>query len=518
MTIIGALTSHLDPLTLLITVVVGLGMYLLYWSTCVQRFSSRNVPPYPIRPWPLCGHLFMLTKQPLEQLQKWRQKTGDVFSLDFAGRHMVVVNGFESLKDLLVKKADKLARPETFLMRLHGDYGLGIINSYGANWKEQRTLSLSILRAFGMGRNVIAQKIDEEVEVFINELAKFRGQPCDVKLLVHTSVANVLNSIIIGQRYEHGDPQFGHFLRLLNNLIARIAGTSVLNHFRLLRYLPGDPFEANVLKKLASELKSMLMRFITRERKKVEESEKTNTDSEDSTERVNFIYEYFKEKKAREARRENTRLDENNLSAIINNLFGAGSETSGNTVLFFMLHMLHRPEEQEVIYAEIKDVVGTHRRPNMQDKPRLNYLNAAIMETQRLSNIAPIGLQRLVLSDIEIKGYTIPAGTIVMPILDSSLKDEQTWGDPENFRPSRFLADDGSLLQPEQFIPFSFGKRVCLGEALARMELFLFLSALMQKFRLEQEADDLPDTSGIYGITISPKPFKVRMIEREGIP
>lgn len=60
-------------------------------------------------------------------------------------------------------------------------------------------------------------------------------------------------------------------------------------------------------------------------------------------------------------------------------------------------------------------------------------------------------------ADTKVRGYTIPAGAVIMPNLDSVLHDEKIWGDPQNFRPERFLDNKGNLLQREEFVPFSLG-------------------------------------------------------------
>jgi methyl farnesoate epoxidase/farnesoate epoxidase len=76
-----------------------------------------------------------------------------------------------------------------------------------------------------------------------------------------------------------------------------------------------------------------------------------------------------------------------------------------------------------------------------------------------------------------------------MANLYGSLQDTDAWGDPENFRPERFLSSDGiTLVRNEAFISFSVGKRFCLGETLARDSIFLWLSAILQSFEVLNEA------------------------------
>ncbi|KAK7471836.1 hypothetical protein BaRGS_00035495 [Batillaria attramentaria] len=104
---------------------------------------------------------------------------------------------------------------------------------------------------------------------------------------------------------------------------------------------------------------------------------------------------------------------------------------------------------------------------------------------------------------------------MVIPNLDSVLYDPEVWGDPDTFRPERFIGPDGKLIRYEEFIPFSTGRRVCLGESLARMELFLYLAAMIQHFRfLPPEDGQMPSLEGILGVICSPKPFTFRAVPR----
>ena len=107
---------------------------------------------------------------------------------------------------------------------------------------------------------------------------------------------------------------------------------------------------------------------------------------------------------------------------------------------------------------------------------------------------------------------TVPVGSVMMHVH----MDLKTWDDPEVFRPERFINEQGEFVKHSHLIPFSLGKRQCLGEVLARQELFLFTATLLQKFRFEC-ADDVSgriDDEGVLGFTYAPKPFSVKAILR----
>ncbi len=95
--------------------------------------------------------------------------------------------------------------------------------------------------------------------------------------------------------------------------------------------------------------------------------------------------------------------------------------------------------------------------------------------------------------------------------------DPEYWGDPESFRPERFIDQKtGNLLRKDQFVPYGFGKRVCMGESLARAELFLFTAILIKNVIIKKpENNPIPDPQNdIAGFTRSPQPFYIKIQRR----
>jgi len=118
--------------------------------------------------------------------------------------------------------------------------------------------------------------------------------------------------------------------------------------------------------------------------------------------------------------------------------------------------------------------------------------------------------------DVMLNDYMIPAGTSVISLLYSVHMDPELWDEPKAFRPSRFLSANGEVSQPHFFMPFGVGRRKCLGEVLARMEIFLFFSSLMHMFNLSlPEGAPLPSLEGNVGVTIQPTSFKVCLLQRD---
>ena len=113
-------------------------------------------------------------------------------------------------------------------------------------------------------------------------------------------------------------------------------------------------------------------------------------------------------------------------------------------------------------------------------------------------------------------GYPIPKGTMVIPNIWAIHMDKEAWGDPEVFRPERFLKEDGSLgPRISSWLPFSTGRRVCVGEAVAKAELHIFLASIVQRYNFRApdgvEMDLNPPNKGL---KVVPNPYKVLISKR----
>ncbi|KAL4237192.1 hypothetical protein ACF0H5_005572 [Mactra antiquata] len=119
--------------------------------------------------------------------------------------------------------------------------------------------------------------------------------------------------------------------------------------------------------------------------------------------------------------------------------------------------------------------------------------------------------------DLIFKGFSIPKEAIIVPDFDSVLFDEDIWGDPEVFRPERFIDDHGNLMKRDEMIIFFIGKRSCVGEALTKMEMLMFLGALIQNFKFESppgETLTLEKADGEFGFLHEPHYYKVLITPR----
>ena len=203
-----------------------------------------------------------------------------------------------------------------------------------------------------------------------------------------------------------------------------------------------------------------------------------------------------------------------NLLISLNDLFVAAMETTSKQLEWIMYYMSKYPEIQTKVQDEIDHLLGHTLEPSLDHRSVLIYTEAMIQEALRKASITPLALMHMTGQDYELNGYVIPQGTVVIGNLFASHHNPQVWVDPENFRPERFIDAEGKLKKIDDFIPFSIGKRNCLGEILARHQLFLYVVTILQKFRISAAGELPSEDTARFEITVAPHPFDVIFRQR----
>ncbi|XP_077345181.1 cytochrome P450 2K1-like isoform X2 [Lithobates pipiens] len=203
-----------------------------------------------------------------------------------------------------------------------------------------------------------------------------------------------------------------------------------------------------------------------------------------------------------------------NLTRLVRNLFSAGMDTTSTTLRWALLLMMKYPEIQGKVQQEISKVVGL-AQPTYSHRGQMPYTNAVIHEIQRFADLIPLSVPHETTRDVTFRGYFIPKETYIIPLLSSVLRDKTQFEKPDEFYPNHFLDSHGHFVKKDAFMPFSAGRRVCAGEKLARMELFIFFSSLLQKFTFHfppeiRDSDLMP----VVGFTNTPKEHRICAVPR----
>ncbi|XP_066929273.1 steroid 17-alpha-hydroxylase/17,20 lyase-like, partial [Clytia hemisphaerica] len=208
------------------------------------------------------------------------------------------------------------------------------------------------------------------------------------------------------------------------------------------------------------------------------------------------------------------------LESIINSIFVAGIETSLSTLRWMLIYLFHNPKIQNKIYNELYTNLGPKHQITTEDMRSLPYTQAVLHETNRYASTLPLSIPHKTTVDTSVAGLSVPKGTQVLFNLYSMHHDPTHWDEPEKFKPERWLNPDGNLKKEKvsHYLPFSTGTRVCLGERLAKMQMFLIVTKLFLTFEVElAPGEKVPDMKeGNIGITLEPRDdFKVILKPRK---
>ncbi|KAM9047093.1 LOW QUALITY PROTEIN: cytochrome P450 2A13-like [Megaptera novaeangliae] len=470
---------------------------LVLMSVWQQRKLQGKLPPGPT-PLPLVGNYLQLnTKQMYNSFMKISERYGPVFTVRLGPWRVVVLCGYDTVTEALVDQAEEVSgrgKQANFNWLFKG-YGLAF-----GNWEraeQPRRFSITTLRDFGVGKRGIEERIQGEADFLIEACRGTRGAFLDPTFFLSRTVSNVISSIVFGGRFDYEDKEFLSLLRRrLGSFHFSATSTGQLCEmfYSVTKHLPGPQQQA------FKELQG-LEDFIA---EKVEQSQCAL----DPNSPWNLIDSFFI-RMQEEKKNPNTEFYLKNLVLTTLNLFFAGTETVSTTLL-----LMKHPDVEAKSHEEIDHVIGKSHQPKFKDGAKMPYTEAVIHEIQRFDMI-PVGPARRITKDTEFRDFLLPKGDEMFPMLGSMLRDPKFFSNPD-FNPQHFLDEKGQFKKSDAFVPFSIGKRYCFGEGLARMELFLFLTTIMQNFHFKspQSPQDIDVSPKHVGFVTIPRNYTMSFLPR----
>uniref|UniRef100_A0A3P8U1K4 Cytochrome P450, family 2, subfamily X, polypeptide 9 n=1 Tax=Amphiprion percula TaxID=161767 RepID=A0A3P8U1K4_AMPPE len=458
----------------------------------------KNFPPGPA-PLPILGNILHLSlRNPLKDLERLKKSYGNVYSLFFGPNPVVFIHGVKAMKEAMVTRATDFAgRPQDlFINDLAKRKGVVMID-HGPNWREHRRFALMTMRNFGMGKRSMEDRIHDEIEYTMKTLEKSIGKTLSPQVMFHHASSNIINQVLYGTRFEYDDTFMTETIRCFTE-IAKITNgpwAMLYDTFPFIRKLP-LPFRKGF--ENVETLRFLLLGLLN-------EHKKTRVPGEPQ----DLVECYLDEM---DKRPDDPLFSDEQLNRFAADLHFAGTDTTSNTLLTGFLYLMNYPHIQERCQQEIDKVLEGKDRACFDDRHNMPYMQAVIHEVQRVSNTVPLSVFHCTTKDTQLAGYSIPKGTTIIQNLTSVHNEEGQWKYPHEFNPENFLNDQGEFVKPDAFMPFSAGPRMCLGEGLARMELFLIMVTLLRKFNFIWPDDaGKPDFTPVYGVTLSPRPYRMKV-------
>ncbi|XP_023204049.1 cytochrome P450 2K1-like isoform X2 [Xiphophorus maculatus] len=488
--------SPVSVLGSVVLILIGFHFFLSIFRSQWQK----NEPPGPT-PLPFLGNMLQIDlKKPYKTLMEFYRKYGPVFTIYLGPKKVVVLAGYKAVKEALVTHDDVFGDRDPLLIFQELSKGHGVIWNNGDAWKEMRRFSLTNLRDFGMGKKVCEDKIIEESQHLIEVFKKHKGKAFDTSQSLGYAVSNIICSMVYGSRFEYDDPEFTSMVNRTTKGAIMFGSPSIQAYNTFPTLFKRSANRRILLEMNAASQKQNLALF-------------SNLKETLNPQMCRGLADAFlvQKQKLEEAGVVNSQFHDDNLYTTVLNLFAAGTETTSTTLRWCLLFMAKFPQIQDKVQEELRQVIGD-RQVQVADRKNLPYTDAVLHETQRMASIIPMSLPHKTTRDITFQGHFIKKGTTVYPLLMSVLCDETEWEKPHTFYPPHFLDKDGKFRKRDAFIPFSAGRRICLGESLARMELFIFFSTLLQHFHFspppgvsEDELELTPHT----GLTLTPLPHEL---------
>ncbi|XP_071816841.1 cytochrome P450 2J6-like [Apostichopus japonicus] len=472
------------------TIVVGVVTFCLLAALILR---PKNSPPGP---WgvPIFGCIpyFIFSRRTGRKIfEDWYHRYGPIYNTKVGAINVVVLNEIEGFKEAFGNPEFQGRLPVDFML---GRAGEGIVMSDGRAWQEQRKFVHQHFRDFGVGKSSFEDSIAAEAEALTDALLKLEGQSVCLEHLINNAVCNVISSVSFGRRFDYDDKSLQTVLEMLKETVESSALQLVLSVlFPITKYIPFGG--SNQIRQKVQIYFKFLDKLVSEHKAKLDE---TN---------IRDVMDAY----LIEMKKDNGNSDifnDDNMVFTVGDLFGAGTETTTLTLLWIILFLLKNPEAEAKVRAELGRVVGRNRLPRYSDRSNLPYIEAVISESLRLGTVSSVGIPHVASSNSTLQGYFIPKGTLLLPNFHALFTYTGKWEEPEEFRPERFLDKVGNFVRREDFIPFSIGRRQCIGEQLARMEIFIFLTHTMHKFALSVPEGHDPSVEGV-GFTHKPQSYNV---------
>ncbi|NXG59668.1 CP1B1 protein, partial [Hemiprocne comata] len=419
---------------------------------------------------PLVGNVLELGRLPHLAFGRRASRSGPIFQLRLGGRRVVVLNGEAAIRRALVGLGSRFAgRP---------DFPSFTLVSGGRSVERH-----------------VAAEAGELLRLFLRRSRD--GTFFEPSPLLVVANANVLCALCFGRRYGHADSEFTGLLGRNDRFGQTVGAGSLVDVLPWLLRFP------NPVRHVFRDFQALNQELHSFVRAKVAQHRQTFDPHalRDVSDAMIATVEY--------SNTSTEGLGPEDVEGAMTDIFGAGQDTTSTALSWVLLLLLKHPQLQQDLQAELDRVVGRSRLPTADDRPHLPLLEAFIYETLRYSSFVPITIPHATTDDVELEGFHIPKGTVVFINQWSVNHDSTKWPDPQRFDPTRFLDKQQRLDRDraDSVMIFSAGQRRCIGDQLAKLQLFLFAALLLHQCSFLPNPAEQLTMDCIHGLALKPRPF-----------
>ncbi|CAG4991971.1 unnamed protein product [Parnassius apollo] len=448
-----------------------------------------------------------------------KEYKSNILGLFLGSLPAVIVNDSKLIKEVLnCEEFD--GRMDVIIGRLRSYWKkLGIFFTDGYFWYVQRRFTLRYLRDYGFGKrdesleSTVAHEVKEMLDMALNG-PKYTAENTLVKgdliYLPHFFAIPFINGMIhVFTRTSLPRPDYHKLLTVARGALLFQRSSNDFGGALTL-----TPWLKDVMPKYSGfrDLKDGHQFLLDFFKKMVDEAIETHSEAYDR----HFLDVYIRKMKEEIKQEERSTFSVEQLILVCTDYMFPAASAVESVLTMLIERLLLQPELQDKIHEEIDRVVGRDRLPTLDDRINMPFTEACIREQMRYDTLVPLGIGHRALHDTKIGSYDVPEDTMVSVNYVALHMDKEIWGDPENFRPERFIENGQLLITKDKSLPFGAGRRLCAGETYARQTMFQVFSTFMQAFRVST-ADGKPlkkPAERIQGIITTIPNYWVRVTPR----
>src|SRR5438045_4834402 len=414
-------------------------------------------PPGP-KPHFLIGNMPLASRNPLAVFSKWSAEFGDIFYYRAAWIQVYFLNHPELIEAVLVRNYQNFLKDHV-IRKSRWFFGEGLLTNEGESWLRQRRLSQP---AFHRDRIASYARI---MTGYASQMLDSWKQ--DETLDIHQEMMQLTLRIVVRALFNVEAEQIGPISTALNVMMRNSTGVRLLLP-PATRYLPTPAMIQ--FRRAVRRLDETVCGIIAARRR----------NEIDSGDLLSMLTQARDE--------DGGRMTDKQLRDEVMTFLLAGHETTALTLTWTWYLLAQHPADEEKLHAELERVLAG-RVPEFSDLTKLTFAEQVIKESMRLYPPA-WSVARTVISEFELRGYKIPAGSNVVMSQWIMHRDPRYFPDPEEFDPSRWATERTQKLPRFAYFPFGGGPRQCIGNSFAMMEATLLLATIAQRFRLSAVSNE----------------------------
>jgi cytochrome P450 len=428
---------------------------------------------------------------PLDFLDRMGHRYGDVAMMRTRLQDVAVVRGPEAVRHVLLGNQDNYRKSNQYEL-LEPVLGKGLVTSEGELWQRQRKLVQPVFakRHLGVFADHMAQAAGSALDAWERQWPD--GHPLELSEEILHIGLDTVGRALVGHDFSDRASEFG---AALGNALHQVGAISRAASVNATQYMPhmsimraamltqhrrynSGMASADVLQRIAADIYD----------------DRIANGHGDSDDLLRLLMEATDEETGE-------RMDRRQVLDELLTFTAAGHETTAHGLSWMYYLLSQHPAEREQMEAEV-DAVLEGRVPTNDDVENLPWTRACFEEAMRL--YPPVWhVQRVPVEDDVVGGFRLPAGTLVFVSIWSTHRDPGVWDNPAGFDPRRFLGDAPKQRPRFAYLPFSGGRRICIGQGFAMMNATILAAMIAQRFRF----DFIPGAPIVLDPTVTIRPL-----------